>query len=308
MRAFVFFAFLLLSGCSVGGDARLAGTAQNSVEVSRVIKSTLKTPAGHSYSSEIFYPDKPGKYPLIIFSHGNFGSPDRYHKLLKPIAASGYIIVAPIHLDAEVLALDPKPKPDRIWQSRNDEIAHLGNVPTQLSAQLTSIGIDIDRENMAVMGHSYGALIAQLAAGAIARDPDGVKPNRKLAGIDALVAYSPPGPLPKTIDAKGWSSIDVPNLTVTGTADILPGFIDDWRLHKAGYDATPKGARWLWVGKDVDHYFGGSFGREKLVDPKIQDLFDHALGATIQFLDWTLKNKKNSNPLVVSTDIEFRKD
>lgn len=281
------------------------GPAPENVEV---IKTNLMTLDGHRYSGEIFHPEKAGRYPLIIFSHGNFASPDRYHRLLKPIAAAGYIIVAPTHLDAEILALDPKPKPERVWLMRNMEIAHLSSVPMPLIDLLEQGGIAIDRDHMAVMGHSYGALVAQLAAGAIASDPDGTRPNRKLSGVDALVAFSPPGPLPKTIDAAGWSSIDVPSLTVTGTADILPGFIDDWRLHKAGHNATPEGARWLWVGKGVDHYFGGSFGREKPVTPKTQKLFDHAVGATIQFLDWTLKNDRYSTPLAVTTDVEFTKD
>lgn len=277
-------------------------------ENAKVIKTNLMTPDGHHYSGEIFHPEKEGRYPLIIFSHGAFASPDRYYKLLKPIAAAGYVIVAPTHLDAEILALDPKPKQDRVWLMRNMEIAHLGSVPTSLIDLLEQRSIAIDSNQVAVMGHSYGALVAQLAAGAIASDPDGTRPNRKLSGVDALVAFSPPGPLPKTIDAAGWSSIDVPSLTVTGTADILPGFVDDWRLHKAGHNATPEGARWLWVGKGVDHYFGGSFGREKPVTPKTQKLFDHAVGATIQFLDRTLKNDRCSSPLEVIPDVQLTKD
>jgi len=307
-KAFWSFAFLLVTGCMSNEGVTVSKSVQSAAENINVIGANFKTPNGHQYSTAIFHPNKPGKYPLVIFSHGNFGSPDRYHKLLKPIAVAGYILVAPIHQDAEILALDPKPTPDRIWQTRNNEIAHLGSIPSQLSDLLIPMGTNIDRNNIAVMGHSYGALIAQLAAGAVASDPGGSRPNRKLAGVDALVAFSPPGRLPNTIDAKGWSSIDVPSLTVTGSADILPGFIDDWRLHKAGYEATPKGARWLWVGKGVDHYFGGSFGREKPVEPEIAELFDHALAATIQFLDRTLKNNRYSNPLAARADVEFKKD
>lgn len=304
LRVFLGFAALLLAGCAPAQQLLTGPASKNG----NTIRATFTAPDGHSYSSEIFHPEKSGQYPLIIFSHGNFASPDRYHKLLKPIAAAGYIIIAPTHLDAEILALDPKPIPERIWETRNREVAHLGSIPNALSERLEQNGITIDRNLTVAMGHSYGALIAQLAAGAIASDPDGARPNRKLAGIDALIAFSPPGPLPKTIDAAGWSSIDVPSLTVTGTADILPGFIDDWRLHKAGYDATPEGARWLWVGTGIDHYFGGSFGREKPVALKTQKLFDHAVGTTIRFLDWTLKNGSSSTPLATLADVELTKD
>ncbi|GAB5486902.1 MAG: hypothetical protein Pars2KO_04720 [Parasphingorhabdus sp.] len=308
LKALWAFAFLILAGCMTTNDAPPTNATTETPKAAKSIQAVFTTPDGHDYRSEIFYPTKAGKYPLIIFSHGNFASPDRYYKLLKPIASAGYIIAAPVHRDAEILALDPKPKPEKVWLTRNKEIAHLGGGPRLLSQLLAPVNAAIDRESTAVMGHSYGALIAQLAAGAIASDPDGAQPNRKLSGVDALIAYSPPGPLPNTIDANGWSTIVVPSLTVTGTADILPGFIDDWRLHKAGYEATPKGSRWLWVGEGVDHYFGGSFGREKPVDPKIQKLFDLALGATIQFLDRTLKNDRTSGPPVGTSDVEFVKD
>lgn len=68
---------------------------------SRVEKLTIKAADNRAIPLEILYPATPGKYPLVVFSHGAFASPDRYHALLKPIAAAGYIILAPRHLDSE---------------------------------------------------------------------------------------------------------------------------------------------------------------------------------------------------------------
>ena len=65
----------------------------------------------------------------------------------------------------------------------------------------------------------------------------------------------------------------------------LPGFIDNWQLHRAGYDNTPKGKRWLWVGNGINHYFGGMFGREKPASAEDQRLFSRAIATTIAFLD-----------------------
>ncbi|MEP3225585.1 MAG: hypothetical protein ABJO01_06390 [Parasphingorhabdus sp.] len=265
------------------------------------LEQVLETPSGHRFQTVVFAPDQKGQFPLILFSTGNFSSPDRYREMLRPLAAAGYIVVAPIHLDAEILALRPKPKAARVWRTRNEEVAFLATEPEVLRARLRGLGLEIDSSKKALMGHSYGALIAQLGAGAIARDPDGQQPNRLIADADILVAWSPPGPIAKTIDKKGWSTISVPSLTITGTADILPGFIDNWELHKASYAATPMGARWLWVGDDVDHYFGGKFGRIKPVSSVIDKRFDHALQTTISFLNFHLKpHLPHSHPLAQS--------
>lgn len=302
MKLRLILAVLLLSGCvpasSPGAPPPL---------VSAVTPANFYTEGGHQFSGEIFHPVTAGAYPLIVFSHGNFASPDRYHKMLKPIAAAGYIIAAPTHLDAEILAVTPKPDPQKVWKTRNAEMAFLGRIPGQLRARLPK-NVAVKPGCLAVMGHSYGALMAQLAAGARATEPDGSRPDRKLAGVDALIAWSPPGPIKGRIDAAGWSQISVPSLTITGNADILPGFIDDWRLHKAAYEAAPVGGRWLWVGEGIDHYFGGMFGREKTVSETERQLFKNALTVTISFLDEHLKNKKTSWIARANPKVELKKD
>ncbi len=278
---------LALVSCSPSNKAE---DVHQTVERVLVHPAKMTTSDGHQFTLELIHPTLTGEYPLVLFSSGAFGSPDRYRKLLMPIAEAGYVIAAPIHRDAEVLALDPQPGPQEVWQTRNSEIAYLATAQDQIERLLEGTDISLAEGDLAVMGHSYGALIAQLGAGAIATEPDGSQPDGTLPELDALVAFSPPGPIADRIDSEGWASIAVPSLTVTGTEDTLPGFIDDWRLHLVGHEATPEGARWLWIGDDVDHYFGGSFGREKPVEPEIEMLFNHAVATTIAFLDLHLND------------------
>ena len=49
---------------------------------SRVEKLTIKGADNRAIPLEISYPATPGKYPLVVFSHGAFASPGRYHALL----------------------------------------------------------------------------------------------------------------------------------------------------------------------------------------------------------------------------------
>ena len=268
----------------------------------------LETGDGHRFEATIFAPDFEGAYPAVLFSHGNFASPDRYRHMLNPIAEAGYVVIAPTHLDAEILRLDPKPAPEKVWATRNAEIALVASIPEPVQKALDRRDTMINEDRLAVMGHSYGALIAQLAGGAVATEPDGALPNRRIPGADALVAWSPPGPIANMIDAEGWSHIDLPSLTITGTADILPGFIDDWELHKVSHNATPAGQRWLWVGEDVNHYFDGMFGRPGSIRPEIGERFNHAIATTIRFLDSHLKPDKPAVPVAPTTGVTLTKD
>ncbi|MEO9467313.1 hypothetical protein [Parasphingorhabdus sp.] len=304
-------AWLLLlvhAGPALAGPVadKTSGPAPASTAVE--VQTELTTGNGHRFPVTIFSPSRSGCFPVIIFSAGAFSSPDRYLNMLQPIAEAGYVILAPTHLDAEILALDPKPKSETVWKTRNAELAYLATVPESLVTLLDRHKIKMNKTRMALLGHSYGALIAQLGAGAVATEPDGTRPNRKIPGVDALIAFSPPGPVSKVIDSDGWSSIDVPSLTVTGTADILPGFIDDWRLHKAGYAATPKGTRWLWVGEEVDHYFDGLFGRAGSQRPIIAARFDHAIATTINFLDIHLKSAEAAEHPAPLAGVEVTRD
>ena len=241
-------------------------------------ETSLTASGGRAVPLTIIAPTKAGRYPLIAFSHGNFAAPSRYRAMLDPIAAAGFVIVAPMHVDSELMPHDKPPSQDYVWKTRNEDLA----------LALAATPPNADRRLRAAMGHSYGALNAQVAAGAVPAnppEPPGVLPQ-------ALVAWSPPGPYPGLIEAKGWSSIATPSLTITGTSDILPGFIDNWELHRAGYDNTPRGKRWLWVGTGINHYFGGMFGREKPASPDEKRLFDRAIVTTIAFLNASFKRRK----------------
>lgn len=240
---------------------------------------------GRKIPVTIFHPREPGDYPLLVFSHGAYSDPSRYAAMLAPLAGAGLIILAPTHIDSETIAGTARPPHELTWLTRNADMAALLSARPDIDERLATLGLRADRRAPVAMGHSYGALIAQLQGGAIAIEPDGGALDRRHPGLAAVVAWSPPGPFAGLMAAEGWRSLAVPSLTLTGTADVLPGFIDDWRAHRASFDNAPQGQRVLWVGDGVDHYFGGTFGRLKEADTGQRVLFGRALETTLAFIE-----------------------
>ncbi len=240
---------------------------------------TLAHPDGRETQVTLWQPAEPGQYPLLAFSHGAFSAPQRYDALLAPLAAMGLVVVAPLHIDSELLASDPPPAPDQVWTTRKQDMSALLTASDSLLAQLTP-GLQLTANRVAA-GHSYGAFGAQVAAGAAAA---GEGPGEKVPGVEVVLAFSPPGPLTGFIEPDSWINMATPQLLITGSGDILPGFIDDWRDHAVGWKNAPAGDQWLWSGTGVDHYFGRVFGRLERQVPAQQAEFDAALATTQSFL------------------------
>ncbi|MEP3050998.1 MAG: hypothetical protein ABJP48_07830 [Erythrobacter sp.] len=263
---------------AVSCATRLAGQSQE-------FTLTLETVSGRQVPVTIFAPVQSGNYPLIAFSHGAFAAPDRYRAMLAPIAAAGFVVIAPMHIDSEDFGNEAAPSQAEVWRTRNLDLALALARPQAVIDELSSRELELDPERTVALGHSYGALIAHLAAGAQAIEGVGEAADRRNAAVDVAVGWSPPGPRAGLIEPEGWSSLAVPTLTITGTKDVFPGFVDDWRVHTTSYDNTPSGLGALWVGEDVDHYFGGVFGREKPVDAASQRLFNRALATSLEFME-----------------------
>ncbi|NVE93491.1 alpha/beta fold hydrolase [Altererythrobacter sp. JGD-16] len=258
--------------------ARLAG-ASSEVSLSVTEGSERQIPV------TLFLPEQPGEYPLLGFSHGAFASPTRYRAMLAPLASAGYIVIAPMHVDSEEFGSDERPDRDTTWRTRNEDMALALNPNQELLDLLEAREYTLSKGKVASVGHSYGAIMAQLPGGALAYESDGSQVDRADPDVDVVVGWSPPGSIPTMIDAEGWNTLAVPSLTITGTTDVLPGFIDDWRAHLASYENAPIGKRASWVGEGIDHYFGGMFGREKPADANSQRLFHRAMEISLNFMD-----------------------
>lgn len=259
-------------------DTKLDGEAQ-------VFTLALTTADGRDIPTTVYAPLTSGTYPLIAFSHGAFAAPDRYEAMLEPLAGAGFVIVAPMHVDSEEFARDSKASTIETWETRHEDMAQALNSSAKLEARLSQTGILINRERVVAMGHSYGALIAQMTGGARSAGPtdNWIAPYDE--AVDAVVAWSPPPPFDGTNGKDVWQSMAVPSLSITGTTDVFAGFIETWQDHAIAFESAPAGTAYLWVGEEVDHYFGGVFGRQKPADVKSQRLFSRALSQVLGFIE-----------------------
>lgn len=193
-----------------------------------------------------------------LFSHGAASTPGRYSVLINAWVQAGYIVGGPLHVDSEEYADRENFDPSQYLSLRMED------VETALTALLkdTAVGADISfNGDYVAAGHSFGGLVAQIVGGARPHKKSGAGPANLTKKPDVIVAVSPPPTIPDYIDADGWSAVEAPMLVITGTKDVLPGFVEKWETHLDSYEAAPALYAYGAVFEDMDHYFNGAFGR-----------------------------------------------
>lgn len=244
----------------------------------------------------VLYPQAQERYPLVIFSHGNWSDNTKYDALVNDWVARGYVVVMPYHLDGGgmmrgifnalrfgQLGLISERAKDIHWII--DALPQLAQLSPELSARM-------QMDNIAVAGHSFGAYTAQQMIGAGAFDED----NQRWAyardeRVKAVVAISPPGPMFTTITELSWQAVDKPMLVTTGTKDVNDTFWPDWRAHLMSFDGAKPGHNYSLVVDHADHYLGNLICRPERESPPQNEALRVINDASVEFLNWQLKGK-----------------
>lgn len=114
-------------------------------------------------------PPEPGKYPLLILSHGITGFRQMHTSLIEELASHGYIVVAPDHTYDCNLTVFPNGDiadyrseitgfPDSVKirrQQLNTRVADIKFILDQMSTT-GQLAAQIDFNQIGVLGHSYG--------------------------------------------------------------------------------------------------------------------------------------------------------
>jgi len=265
-----------VAGAGVGGPPGLADTRTGAVR--------LGHPDGRQTAYRILFPATSGVWPVVLFSHGANSSNLDYDLLWRPWAKRGYMVIGANHLDSGPVEGQSKVGPGLLWKTRLADTALPLSQRGPFDDIARGFGATVDWTAVCAAGHSFGAVVAQALAGATLTDPgDHTPSDGRIPAVSACMAFSPPGPLPGFIPADAWATVTAPSLLQTGDADVLPGFVNDWRLRLTGFSGRP--GRWTIVAKGVDHYFGGLICRRKAAPPADLTALEETARLSVDFLD-----------------------
>ena len=169
-------------------------------------------------------------FPVIVFSHGSVDLPIDYYITLERIAARGFIVAAPAHVnntsdDARIdyvnmaahrtvlTCFDGLPSPcsrASILDSMVDRSRDIGAV---LDALPTWFGQRVDMNRVGMLGHSRGSVSALAAAGGSAMW--GISPEPRIRAIIGLSA----GTASITFSVN-LANIEIPTVIFEGTLNI----------------------------------------------------------------------------------------
>lgn len=240
------------------------------------------------------WPDAEGPFPVIVFSHGAYGSKDAYLPLTEYWAAHGYVVLQPTHSDSNSLGMKLRdPKAFRDWQSRPADVSFLLDSFGELETKEPALKGKPDPKRIGVGGHSFGANTAQLLGGAKARLA-GDEKSFADARVRAVMMLSGQGP-GEMLTEKSWENFTRPLFVMTGSKDgpTRTGQPAEWR--KKPYELSPPGDKYLVWGEGLDHGYGGITGVR--FNTRNQDNADHVRWtkmATLAFWDGFLKQDKEA--------------
>ncbi len=209
--------------------------------------------------------------PIIVFSHGFGESMDGYAPLAEFWAAHGFAVLQPTHLDSQTFSLGPDdPRTPVIWRYRIEDLICVLDELDLIEASVPGLAGRLDRDRIAVAGHSWGATTASALLGARIVGEDGhVGPDmsdpRVVAGV--LLAAAGTGGDDLTAFAAEHFSFMNPNFAqMTAVALVVAGDQDQSPLSKRGpdwwtdaYTLSPAGKSLLTL-FGAEHTMGGIAG------------------------------------------------
>ncbi len=287
---------------------------------SQVLDIEWKDPARErAIPLKVRVPDGVGKVPVVIFSHGLGGSREGGRAWGEHWSANGYLVIHVQHPGSD----------ESLWkgvagggmnQPVKQRLAR-GATPEQLLGRVDDVRFVLDgltryqalddapawtkradMTNVAMTGHSFGALTTQALAGQ--RYPGPIK-SLADSRFRAFIAFSPSTQGVKRSWADRYGEMSRPFLSVTGTLDgdvMATG--SNPKNRATLFDAQPDGDKYRVVFERGDHaVFGGGDVREaawlERVTGERRDTTDASTAKVIQaqtqqltlkFLDAYLKN------------------
>jgi len=120
------------------------------------------TARGKDLPLKIYYPAAPGRFPVIIFSHGALASKDCYAALGQYWASFGYVSIHPSHADSVADSgfrgtLRDAIGDPRAWANRPQDISFIIDSLAEIARLAPQLRGKLDPRHIGVGGHSFGA-------------------------------------------------------------------------------------------------------------------------------------------------------
>jgi len=241
---------------------------------------------------KIYFPDGPGPFPVIVFSHGLYGSRATYWALGTYWASHGYVSIHPSHDDSRQDmgyrgTLRQAMSDPELWRSRPKDVSFVIDSLAQIEKLAPALKGKLDFHRVGVGGHSYGAYTAIAIAGATVQMPGSDAPTSFFdKRVRAVVALSPQGEGEMGLTSKSWENIQLPMLAMYGSRDFATQRrTPTWRSQP--FDGAPEGDKYDVDLEGATHFtFVGPFRQRGLETP----LFKCAKVETLAFWDTYLKD------------------
>lgn len=215
--------------------------------------------------------------PIILLSHGHgptnwLSSLHGYGPLAEYYAAHGFVVLQPTHLSSRTLNLEkPAPGNEMYWGSRAEDMSQILNQLDIIEDTVPELKDRLDKDKVAVVGHSFGGLTASMLLGATNTDPRNSSKvdaydGRIKAGV--IIGGTGNGGEDLSEGAKArlpfygleFGTMRTKALVVAGDEDISPHLtIRDETWHADPYTLSP-GPKDLFMIKGSKHTFGGISG------------------------------------------------
>ncbi|HXL23395.1 MAG TPA: hypothetical protein VOA78_13065 [Candidatus Dormibacteraeota bacterium] len=252
----------------------------------------------------VFFPAEPGKYPVILFSHGAGGSQTCCDSLIRHWASYGYVTIQPTHEDSALLrrnggaedvrfmqAVRDAVKKPALWQSRPEDISFVIDSFTALQNRIPGLQGKIDADRIGVAGHSMGSYTAEAVAGALIDMPGHPATTFVDQRVKAVLCLSPQGPGQFGLTEHSFDRISLPYLGVTGSLDSL-GPVASPAWHKIPFDRSVPGDKFHVFIQGASHM---SFITPRTISTQAAPRGDAILGytnsAALAFWDAYLKGE-----------------
>jgi predicted dienelactone hydrolase len=238
----------------INGAYKLADGPHTVAEVPDIVLQDVKR---EKYLHvRVFYPQEPGPYPVIVFSHGAGGSQSCCEGLTRHWATYGYVTLQPTHDDSTVqrrkageedinflVAVRDALKKPALWLSRPKDISFVLDSLPVLQKRIPALSGKMDVEHIGVGGHSMGAFTADAIAGALVDLPKHPATNFADPRVKAVVLLSPQGPGEFGLADHSWDHVKLPLLSMTGSLDLgAENHGPDWK--KIPFERSQPGAKY----------------------------------------------------------------